>query len=103
MELVFTDLVDGCKSAGLPIPEVVDEGGWFTLTIWRKAEKSSLKSSLKILEILEEDPYCTYDSLAEIIGVSRRAITKQIQKLRKEGTLCRVGPDKGGYWEVRKV
>ena len=25
----FTDLVDGCKSVGLPIPEVVDEGGWF--------------------------------------------------------------------------
>jgi len=86
----------------LPVPEVVDEGGWFILTIWRKSEISSLK----ILEILEEDPHCTYDSLAEIIGVSRRALTKQIQKLRKEGALCRVGPDKGGYWEVvraRKV
>lgn len=90
----------------MPVPEVVDEGGWFILTIWRKSEISSLKSSLKILEILEEDPHCTYDSLAEIIGVSRRAITKQIQKLRKEGLLCRIGPDKGGYWEVvrdRKV
>ena len=61
---------------------------------------SSLKSSLKILEILAEEPTCTYDELAEQLGVSRRAITKQIKNLREEGKLRRIGPDKGGHWEV---
>ena len=62
--------------------------------------KSSLKSSQKIIELLAENPHCTYDSLAEIIGISRRAVTKQIQRLRQSGRLRRVGPDKGGHWEV---
>ena len=62
--------------------------------------KGSLKSSLKILEVLQKNPYCTYDVLAETIGISRRAVTKQIQKLRLEGRLRRIGPDKGGHWEV---
>jgi len=62
--------------------------------------KSSLKSSLKILEILAANPHCTYDALAEMLGISRRAVTKQIRNLRKEGRLRRIGPDKGGHWEV---
>ena len=62
--------------------------------------KSSLKSSLKILEILAKEPTCTYDELADKLSVSRRAITKQIKNLREEGKLRRIGPDKGGHWEV---
>ena len=62
--------------------------------------KGSLKSSLKILEVLAANPHCTYDALAEMLGISRRAVTKQIRNLRKEGKLCRIGPDKGGHWEV---
>lgn len=62
--------------------------------------KGSLKSSLKILEILAADSHCTYDVLAERLGISRRAVTKQISNLRKEGKLRRIGPDKGGHWEV---
>ena len=34
------------------------------------------------------------------LGISRRAITKQIKNLRDSGCLRRVGPDKGGHWEV---
>ena len=32
--------------------------------------------------------------------ITARAIAKQIAKLKEEGKLKRVGPDKGGYWEV---
>ena len=64
------------------------------------AIEGSLKSSLKILETLGMKPTCTYDELSEKLGISRRAITKQIKKLRDAGKLRRVGPDKGGYWEV---
>ena len=61
----------------------------------------SLKSSLKIIEAPKKDPYSTYDSLAESLRLSRRAITKRIQKLKQEGILQRIGPDKRGHWEVR--
>jgi ATP-dependent DNA helicase RecG len=62
--------------------------------------KSSQKSSQKILLKMKENPNITTIELAEILEVSRRAIAKQIAKLKEEGKLKRVGPDKGGYWEV---
>jgi len=40
------------------------------------------------------------DQLAKIIGITRRAILKQINKLKNQKRLRRVGPDKGGHWEV---
>ena len=42
-----------------------------------------------------------YD-LAGVLGISSRAVEKQIAKLREQGRLRRVGPDKGGHWEVLK-
>lgn len=42
----------------------------------------------------------TTQEIADELGVSRRAITKQITNLREQGIIRRVGPDKGGYWEI---
>ena len=38
--------------------------------------------------------------LGSRIGISSRAIEMQIAKLKEEGLLKRIGPDKGGHWEV---
>ena len=38
--------------------------------------------------------------LAERIGITPKAVEKQISKLKAEGIIKRVGPDKGGYWSV---
>ncbi|MHC1755806.1 MAG: HTH domain-containing protein [Methanosarcina sp.] len=38
--------------------------------------------------------------LAEILEISSRAVEKQIANLKYKGLLKRIGPDKGGYWEV---
>ena len=38
--------------------------------------------------------------MAEIIGVTERSIERNVNKLKKEGKLKRIGPDKGGYWEI---
>ena len=105
----FTDLVDGCRSAGLPEPVVDDEHSGFTLTIWRKRanstvektnKKSSQKSSQKILSILSSEPFLSTRELAERLMISRRAVAKHIAALQMSGELRRVGPDKGGHWEV---
>ena len=117
----LTDLLEECKAKGLRKPLLEEVSGRFRIVIWRPKSttnmvgnqsedsqgtsqsgslKSSLKSSLKILEILAAEPTCTYEELAERIGISRRAITKQIKNLREAGKLKRIGPDKGGHWEV---
>ncbi len=113
----LTDLLDVCKANGLKTPLLEEVPSGFRIVIWRperadnrggnaqksrrkSMQKGSLKSSLKILEILAKEPTCTYDELAEQLSVSRRAITKQIKNLREAGKLRRIGPDKGGHWEV---
>jgi len=49
---------------------------------------------------MRENPRVTIAELAQIIGLSDRAVKKNIKKLKEEGLLKRVGPDKGGYSEV---
>ena len=62
--------------------------------------ESSEKSSVKILNLLRKNPYLTTNELADKIGVGKRAIEKQIMKLKVEGKIHRVGPNKGGHWQV---
>lgn len=42
-------------------------------------------------------------SAAEIamqVGISARAVEKRIRTLRENGVIRRIGPDKGGSWEI---
>lgn len=100
-DIAFTDDRDGCQ---------------FTATVGRKnmgeghlgpsrgtseaAQKSSLKSSLKILLLMRETPEISSLAIASALGISDRAVKKQIAKLKAEGRIKRIGPDKGGSWKV---
>jgi len=64
------------------------------------SEKGSEKSSEKILKLLSATPQMTIIQLANQLGISTRAVEKQIAKLRERGFLKRIGPAKGGYWKV---
>ena len=61
---------------------------------------ASQKTSQKIFDLIKEDPYISTSKMAEIIGVDRRNIARNIKKLKEQGAVRRVGPDKGGFWEV---
>ena len=39
-------------------------------------------------------------SLDSYLGVNERTIRRDLQFLQKQGIIRRVGPDKGGHWEV---
>ena len=54
----------------------------------------------RILDKIKENPYITAEELSEIIGIKARRIQKNIKKLKEKGILKRIGPDKGGYWEI---
>jgi ATP-dependent DNA helicase RecG len=66
--------------------------------------KSSVKSSVntdeKILAFLQENPTATITMLSEILGLTTRAIEKQLASLKASGRLQRVGSARKGYWEV---
>ncbi|MEN8760438.1 MAG: winged helix-turn-helix transcriptional regulator [Desulfobacterales bacterium] len=60
------------------------------------------KTSGKILDILRQHEHLTIPELARLIGVTERSIERSIRKLQDQGLLRRVGPAKGGHWEVIK-
>jgi len=55
-----------------------------------------------ILELLFQHPKMAAPELAEIVGISERKIEQNIATLKKIGRLKRIGPAKGGHWEILK-
>ena len=68
----------------------------------KSSEKSSEKGSEKILILLAAHPGASARRIAEILGVTPRAVEKQIAGLRASGRLRRIGPAKGGFWDVHR-
>ena len=66
-------------------------------------EKSRGKSREKILSLLRSDPTLTQSALARRLGLSVKAIEKNIRQLKDAQRLRRIGPDRGGRWEVAEV
>ncbi len=64
------------------------------------SQKSSQKNSQKIVNLIKERPEITTAEMAEIIGITRRSIVNITNRLQEDGVIRRVGPDKGGHWEV---
>lgn len=66
----------------------------------KSSEKGSDKSSGKILDLLRVQPSLAAKDLAERLEITPRAVEKQLRKLKELGRLRRIGPAKGGRWEV---
>ena len=116
-----TDLLDACKANGLKRPLLEEVPSGFRIVIWRpkavanrggNARKGSLKSTQKtpqktlqktpqkILAAIRANPSVGTQEMADMIGVERSTVARAIAKLKRDGILRRVGPDKGGHWEV---
>jgi ATP-dependent DNA helicase RecG len=55
-----------------------------------------------ILEEIGKNTYITAQQLSDILGISLRKTKENLSKLKERGIIRRVGPDKGGYWEIIK-
>ncbi|HEY6611754.1 MAG TPA: Fic family protein [Pseudomonas sp.] len=68
--------------------------------------ESSVESSVEkaeetpLLRLLKANPGLTAKQAAEQLGLSQRAVEKQLAALKASGRLRRIGPNKGGYWQV---
>ena len=68
-------------------------------------QESTLKSTLKgtqktIVEIIIGNPTVTIPEIAKKLDLNPRGIAKHFKSLQDKGVIRRVGPDKGGHWEV---
>ncbi len=52
---------------------------------------------------MKENPHITIPELCKVTGLSDRGVRNNIEKLKQKGLIIRIGPDKGGYWQVIDV
>lgn len=64
------------------------------------SDNSKASTTDKILKLITEDPRHSAKSIAESIGMSAKGVEKQLAKLKAQGIIRRIGPAKGGRWEI---
>jgi Fic family protein len=65
-----------------------------------ESRKKKVKSREKIIAMLSQDNSLSAAAIAKRIDITPKAVEKHIAKMKAEGILKRVGPDKGGHWLV---
>ena len=124
----FQKVRDGFEAEGLPMPKIENFCGGVRVTIERTnfiklsasgqtssqtttqtssqigsqtgSQTSSQTSSQRIIELIKENNKITTQAMADVLGISRRAISKHTAKLQAQGILRRVGGDFGGHWDI---
>ncbi len=99
-----------CRKAGVKVKFIRNKSG-FTVTFYRPANtphkglaeglvEGLVENQKKILNLVSTTPRISKRELSASVGISTTAIDKNIAVLKTKGLLRRIGPDKGGHWEV---
>jgi len=119
------DMMDACRSDGLPLPEIKVEyqsfvtvirrqiaqagtqnGNGITATITAKVAESGRKASDrkdrtdKILSLMRENESITLTAILSAIGGGKRTVEREVAALKKSGRLMRIGGRKQKKWVV---
>ena len=112
-------IVTGMKKAEMDVPEFrADPLGVFVtshrkkeiVAMWNGSDSNTVvtekvvekvyEKQQAIMQEIRKKPFVTASELSEILGISLRKTQENMRKLRENGLIRRIGPDKGGLWEV---
>ena len=65
-----------------------------------KSRESGQKNADRLLGLLKDRPQATQGDMVAIVGINKSAIQRHLSNLKAAGRLLRIGPDKGGHWEI---
>src|SRR5690606_23115424 len=65
-----------------------------------KRGKKLTENRLKIVDAMRENPSVSQAELVELVGIGPTNIEKNVRWLKNSGWIQRVGPARGGHWEV---
>lgn len=107
---------DLMKKAGLPAPKI-ESNTFFAITfqrplyslndssqgVERGVEKGVEKLTVTekmIFSLVKKNRRISKKEMIDQGSLSKKAVDYNIEKLKEKGLLRRIGPDKGGYWEI---
>ena len=106
-------VLDIFNNYGLPQPRFEQIPGGFAVTVFSGTShgtltKTDLKTDLKtdridreIALLIAENKHITISEIANHINLSISGTKLRINKLRKNGSIIRIGSAKGGHWEIK--
>lgn len=97
---LIVPLNDDVPSASEMEPAIVEKDGG--INMHSNCTVNAPEIALKTFAAIKENPHATAKKLAESLGVSLRTVKNHIALLKEAGVITRVGPDKGGHWEIVK-
>ena len=62
--------------------------------------KGGQKTRDRLIELLVSHPHLTRVGLSAALGICPSAVQKHLTRLKLDNRVRRIGPDKGGHWEV---
>ena len=54
----------------------------------------------RIINLIKNNPQITSRTIAIELNMARSGLIKHLNKLQESGVIRRVGPNKGGHWEI---
>ena len=70
-----------------------------TVNVTEKVNEKVNERQKLIISAVSENPHITQSELAQMLKIIVH-VNKNLKKLQEQGIIRRVGPDKGGHWEV---
>ena len=67
-----------------------------------KVVENISRNQMLIIELLDKNKNITANEIALQIGISHRKVQENMAKLKEIGIIKRIGPAKGGHWQVVK-
>ena len=68
----------------------------------KRPESDQSKQEDAIIKLLKENPYISRKEISGRLGLHDSSVKRRLASLQEKGAIKRVGPDKGGYWEVQQ-
>ena len=85
------------------VPLVSDVTDKVTDNVTDKVTDKVTDNQKRMIENIIQNNRISTKELAIKVGISTRKIKENIHKLKDLGILNRIGPTKGGYWEIIKT
>jgi ATP-dependent DNA helicase RecG len=112
-------IINYFKEANSPLPTFENHSSGFLVTAFAANNEDSLGNvtenvienvienvtenrTLRILDAIRNNPKITTTKLSEQLQITRMTLHRDLEKLKNDGIIERIGPDKGGYWKVVK-
>lgn len=70
------------------------------LSVTNKVTEKVTEDERQIIDLLQKDSTYTTTMLSDMLGISRKTVSKRLKSLKQKGIIERAGSDRKGYWKL---